>query len=146
MFLLTRNAYISYTFITKGEFLPIIHSMMSKTAQLTGGRIRIGFRQAAALIGPYVWKRLKEQFKSIWLILLYLVLFQTLILRMAVDEAAVIAAGLGVVIIGLALFMEGLILGLMPLGEVIGLRLPRKSKLHSILAFSFILGVGTTFA
>jgi hypothetical protein len=120
--------------------------MMSKTAQLTGGRIRIGFRQAAALIGPYVWKRLKEQFKSIWLILLYLVLFQTLILRMAVDEAAVIAAGLGVVIIGLALFMEGLILGLMPLGEVIGLRLPRKSKLPSILAFSFILGVGATFA
>ena len=119
---------------------------MSKTAQLTGGRIRIGFRQAAALIGPYLWKRVKEQIKSIWLILLYLVLFQTVILRMAVNEAAVIAAGLMIVIIGLALFMEGLLLGLMPLGEVIGLRLPRKSKLPSILAFSFILGVGATFA
>ncbi|MBN1613001.1 MAG: DUF1538 family protein [Deltaproteobacteria bacterium] len=120
--------------------------MENKTTQLAGGRIRIGFKQAAALIGPYVWKKVKEQIKSIWLIILYLILFQTFILRMAVDEAAVIGVGIGVVIIGLALFMEGLLLGLMPLGEVIGLRLPRKSKLPSILIFSFILGVGATFA
>lgn len=37
-------------------------------------------------------------------------------------------------------------LGLMPLGEVIGVKLPQKSKLPVILAFSFILGMGATFA
>lgn len=34
----------------------------------------------------------------------------------------------------------------MPLGEVIGLKLPQKSKLPVILGFAFILGAGATFA
>jgi hypothetical protein len=42
--------------------------------------------------------------------------------------------------------MEGLFLGLMPLGETIGLKLPQKSKLPGILLFSFILGIGVTLA
>ena len=37
-------------------------------------------------------------------------------------------------------------LGLMPFGEIIGAKLPRKSKLPVILGFSFLLGVGATFA
>jgi len=37
-------------------------------------------------------------------------------------------------------------LGLMPFGEIIGSKLPRKAKLPAILLFSFILGVGATFA
>jgi hypothetical protein len=42
--------------------------------------------------------------------------------------------------------MEGLLIGLMPLGETLGIKLPRRAGLPLILAFAFILGLGATFA
>ena len=44
--------------------------------------------------------------------------------------------------VGLAFFMEGLRLGLMPLGEAIGSVLPKSSRLPVILVFTFLLGAG----
>lgn len=120
--------------------------MTEQAIQPGDSRIRIGFRRSLLLIRSYAWKRVKEQIRSLWLIVAYLLLFQTLVLRIAVNDALIISLGLGIAIIGLTLFIEGLFLGLMPLGEAIGLRLPRKSRLQGILAFSFILGVGATFA
>jgi hypothetical protein len=119
---------------------------MEAPRQPTEKKIHIGFRRAMMLIVPYVWKRIRAQVQSVWLIIVYLLLFQALVLRLAVDDALVISAGLVIVILGLTLFLEGLFLGLMSLGEAIGLRLPRKSGITVILAFSFILGVGATFA
>ncbi len=43
-------------------------------------------------------------------------------------------------------FMEGLRLGLMPFGEVIGNKLPQKSTLPVVLLIAFLLGIGVTFA
>lgn len=110
------------------------------------GRIRVGFRQALGLLLPYVRERLTNQIKSVWLIIVYLILFQTLVLGIAIAEASLIAAGIGLVVVGLTLFMEGLLLGLMPLGERVGLRLPQKSTLVVVLAFTFLLGFLTTLA
>ncbi|MBU2228183.1 MAG: DUF1538 domain-containing protein [Proteobacteria bacterium] len=112
------------------------------TRQQAGGKIKVGFRQALRMLLPYVKDRVTAQIKAVALIIAYLILFQTLVLGIAVAHAAAIAAGLSLVIGGLAFFMEGL----MPLGEVIGLKLPQKSRLPVILIFSFILGVGATFA
>ncbi len=42
--------------------------------------------------------------------------------------------------------MEGLRLGLMPFGEVIGNKLPQKSTLPVVLLIAFLLGIGVTFA
>ncbi len=106
----------------------------------------MSFKQKIDLIIPYIKKKLMEQIKSVALIIIYLVLFQTLVLGIPVAESGLIASGIAIVVIGLAFFMEGLFLGLMPLGEVIGVKLPQKSKLPLILIFSFILGVGVTFA
>lgn len=114
--------------------------------QQTTGRVKIGYRQAMSMLVPYAKARLLEQLKAVALIIVYLILFQTLVLGIAVAQGAVIAAGLALVIGGLAFFMEGLMLGLMPLGETIGLKLPQKTKLPTILLFAFILGVGATFA
>ena len=44
------------------------------------------------------------------------------------------------------IFMEGLKLGLMPFGEIIGNTLPKKSKLGVVLLIAFLLGIGVTFA
>ena len=57
-----------------------------------------------------------------------------------------IGIGILIVAIGLMFFMEGLRLGMMPLGETIGAVLPRNSSLQLILAFAFLLGLGATFA
>ena len=62
-----------------------------------------------------------------------------------------IAVGILIVIVGLAFFMEGLRLGLMPLGEILGSTLPRKKIagipcLPTSLAFGFVLGAFATFA
>jgi hypothetical protein len=107
---------------------------------------KLGFRQKFGLLTPYVKKRIFAQIQAVSLIVVYLVLFQTIILRIPISDAAIISVGIAVVVIGLAFFMEGLFLGLMPLGEVIGIKLPQKAKLPVILIFSFILGIGATFA
>jgi hypothetical protein len=115
-------------------------------ATQSGSKIRLGFRQSLKLILPYVWSKMLEQVKSVWLIIIYLVIFLRFFLNLPVADAAMIAVGLGLVVAGLSFFMEGLVLGLMPLGEVIGLKLPQKSSLPAILVFSLLLGLGATFA
>lgn len=110
------------------------------------GRIKVGFHHALGLLIPYISSRLTNQIKSVWLIIVYLILFQILVLRIAVSEAAVIALGIGLVVFGLTLFMEGLLLGLMPLGERVGLKLPQKSTLAVVLIFALVLGFLATLA
>ena len=99
-----------------------------------------------AMLGPYAGSKVVEQIRSVALIVAYLILFQLVVLGIPIANATVVALGIGVVILGLALFMEGLYLGLMPLGEICGIMLPQKTKLPVILVFAFILGVGATFA
>jgi len=98
------------------------------------------------LLAPYLNVRLIEQVKAVFPLAIYLVLFQILILRQPVQEAVLITGGLGAVILGLMVFMEGLKLGLMPFGEVIGTNLPKKSPLPVVLLIAFLLGIGVTFA
>jgi hypothetical protein len=109
-------------------------------------KIKVGLRQAIKILAPYVKNKILEQVRSVALIITYLLFFQTIVLRMPIEQAALIAVGLALVIGGLTLFMEGLILGLMPLGELIGLKLPQKSNVWVILIFAFILGIGVTLA
>ena len=77
--------------------------------------------------------------------------FQVLVLGLPIVYSLMIAVGIIIVIIGLAFFMEGLRLGLMPLGESLGSTLPRKKIagipcLPASLAFGFVLGAFATFA
>ena len=87
-----------------------------------------------------------EQVKSVIPLALYLGLFQILILRQLVQDSWVITGGLFAVILGLMFFMEGLKLGLMPFGTIIGKRLPQKSPLPLVLFITLLLGIGVTFA
>lgn len=103
-------------------------------------------KESMRLLGQYAANRVKEQLKAVALIISYLILFQVFILGLPLANAVEISLGLSLVIVGLAFFMEGLILGLMPLGEVIGIRLPQKSNQLILLIFAFVLGVGATFA
>jgi hypothetical protein len=108
--------------------------------------VKIGFGEAMSLLLPYLRKKILEQIRAVFLIVTYLVFFQTIVLQIPVAESLKIVSGIGLVIFGLAFFLEGLFLGLMPLGESLGVRLPQKSSLLTILIFAFLLGAGTTLA
>lgn len=108
--------------------------------------IHIGFRESITLILPYFQKKIWDQIKAVIWIVLYLALFQLFVLRIPIKEAGLIALGISAVILGLAFFLEGLFLGLMPLGEALGLRLPQKLGILSIILFSILMGVGATLA
>jgi hypothetical protein len=108
--------------------------------------VQLGFHGTWAILLPYLREKFFEQVKSIWFIVFYLLFFQIVILGFPIVHASTIAAGIAVVAIGLTFFMEGLRVGLMPLGETLGAVLPRNSSLPVILGFSFVLGLGATFA
>ena len=103
-------------------------------------------REIARLFQPYVSQRFLDQFKTVAPLAAYLVLFQLLFLRQLVQDSWLITGGLLAVILGLMFFMEGLKLGLMPFGTVIGATLPRKSSLPMVLIITLLLGIGVTFA
>lgn len=109
-------------------------------------RIRLPMAQALSLTGTWAGSRIREQVPPVLLMTAYLVLFQTLVLGLPLSGALGMAGGIAMVILGLAAFIEGLSLGLMPLGEGIGLRLPRVAPAAVVLAFAFILGLLATLA
>lgn len=98
------------------------------------------------MIAGYAKSRIVEQAKSIAFIIIYLILFQIVVLRVPLENAMGTAGGLALVIFGLAFFLEGLVLGLMPIGERVGVKLPLKVGIVAISIFGFILGFGATFA
>ena len=109
-------------------------------------RLDITLQQSLALIGPYCYTRIMDQVKAVVPLAAYLILFQILILRHPIDSALMLGGGLVAVIVGLAIFMEGLNTGLMPFGTFIGDNLPKKASMTVVLIIIGMLGVGVTFA
>ncbi len=109
-------------------------------------RIKLNAGEALRLLQPYVSVRFMEQVKAVAPLALYLALFQILFLQQMVEDSWIITGGLFAVIAGLMFFMEGLQLGLMPFGTIIGNQLPRKSPLPLVLFITLLLGIGVTFA
>ena len=134
-----RHREISYNQLTPKP-------VRGKKDSLKPQRLRLGFEKTMALLMPYSGVRVLEQMKAVIPLALYLLLFQLIILRQPVEAAMLLVGGLTAVIVGLALFMEGLNVGLMPFGTLIGDKLPRKASMPVMLAIIAILGVGVTFA
>jgi hypothetical protein len=98
------------------------------------------------LLQPYISVRFMEQLQAVLPLALYLALFQILVLQRSVNGSASITLGLVAVIVGLMIFMEGLKLGLMPFGDIIGNTLPKKLPLVGVLIIAGLLGIGVTYA
>jgi hypothetical protein len=109
-------------------------------------RKSVPFLDAINMLLAYARVRIFEQIKSVAFIIIYLVVFQTLILGVPLANALGTAGGIALVVFGLAFFLEGLILGLMPLGERVGVKLPTKVGISIIAVFGLILGFGATLA
>ncbi len=113
--------------------------MRPEKLQLTGSDVY-------NLLQPYVSVRIMEQVSAVVPLAAYLVLFQLIVLQRSILGATEITAGLLAVIIGLMIFMEGLKLGLMPFGDIIGNTLPKKLPLVGVLIIAGLLGIGVTYA
>jgi hypothetical protein len=108
--------------------------------------VKITPRLVLAIVGPYVGEKFMEQFKALLPVSAFLVVFQLLVLRSGIAQSISVALGLLAVVMGLMFFIEGLRLGVMPLGENIGATMPAKAKLAVILTVAFLLGTIATFA
>ena len=109
-------------------------------------KLELSFSQSVEILGPYCGIRILDQLKAVVPLAAYLMLFQILVLRHPIDSAITLCLGLVAVIVGLAVFMEGLSTGLMPFGNIIGDNLPKKASMGVVLLIIGILGVGVTFA
>ena len=114
-------------------------------------KLQLSLQQKLSILLSFAKDKIVEQIQCVWFIIMYLVVFQILVLGLPIVYSLMIAVGILIVIVGLAFFMEGLRLGLMPLGETLGSTLPRKKILGipclpASLAFGFVLGAFATFA
>lgn len=112
-----------------------------------GYSIKYTLKSILSVVGPYVLGKLKEQFKAILPITLFLLIFQFAVFRIFdLDHPITIALGMCCVVIGLMLFIEGLRVGMMPLGENIGSTMPAKARIWIILIVVCILGIAANMA
>ncbi len=72
--------------------------------------------------------------------------FQIVVLQQPFPELERVAIGVVLVMVGLTLFVEGLEMGLFPIGEAMAHAFARKGSLAWLLLFAFCLGFGTTAA
>ena len=91
-------------------------------------------------------KPLLDAFRDLLPILVVIAFFQILVLRRPIPDFVDILVGTGFVVIGLALFVRGLEIGLFPIGDSMAHAFVRKGSLPWLLIFAFSLGFGTTVA
>jgi len=90
-----------------------------------------------------------DSLRDIAPVLLVVGFFQFVVIRQPLPEDLTIfnlAIGLVSVVLGLTLFVQGLQVGLFPIGENLAQAFARKGSTFWLLLFSFALGFGTTVA
>ncbi|MEJ6517150.1 MAG: DUF1538 domain-containing protein [Pseudomonadales bacterium] len=143
----TRELNVHLDEISYNEMIPAIElDEQGNEKPHRPSSIAAGRGDIYRLLKPYLSVRFNDQFRAVTPLAIYLVLFQIFILRQSIADSSIITAGLIAVILGLMLFMEGLKVGLMPFGEALGISLPAKAKLLTVVVVVFLLGIGVTFA
>ncbi|MBP7264432.1 MAG: DUF1538 family protein [Spirochaetia bacterium] len=110
------------------------------------GQVKIPARQALSMASGYARSRLGAQAKAVAFIVVYLLAVQLFLFKAPILNALGVAGGIAATVAGLAFFLEGLLLAIMPLGERCGLRLPAKAGPLAIALFALVIGVTATFA
>lgn len=95
---------------------------------------------------PSFVKLLLGSMRDLAPILLVVGFFQFAVLRQPLPDPAGLAIGLGAVLLGLTLFLQGLQMSLFPIGEEMANAFARKGSVFWLLIFAFALGFGTTVA
>ncbi len=91
-------------------------------------------------------RSLLDSLRNLLPILLVISFFQLVILQQPIPNLGEMLYGTFLVVLGLTLFIQGLEMGLFPLGEAMANAFARKGSLIWLLVFAFALGFGTTVA
>jgi len=91
-------------------------------------------------------KKLWASFKDLLPILLVIAFFQIVVIRQPLPNFVDVVVGGVMVVFGLMFFVQGLEMGLFPIGEAMAQALARKGSLLWLLIFAFLLGFSTTVA
>jgi hypothetical protein len=93
-----------------------------------------------------VLRRLKASFMDLVPIILVVAFFQVVVLQQPLPDVGEVIIGAVFVVVGLMLFVQGLEMGLFPIGESLAYALTRKGSVIWLLVFSFGLGITTSIA
>jgi len=93
-----------------------------------------------------VLNKLKIALMDLIPIILVVVFFQSVVIQQPFPQIGEVIFGFLFVIVGLMLFVEGLEIGLFPIGESMAYALAKKGSLMWLMIFSFVLGFSTTIA
>ncbi|MBT8488846.1 MAG: DUF1538 domain-containing protein [Gemmatimonadetes bacterium] len=93
-----------------------------------------------------ITRRLGSALADLVPIIVVVAFFQVVVLRQPFPQLGEILLGGVLVVLGLMLFVEGLEIGLFPIGEAMADALAQKGSLFWLIAFSFALGFSTTVA
>ncbi len=89
---------------------------------------------------------LVEALRDLLPIIVVILFFQEIVLNKPIPNLEELVSGFVFVLLGLALFVRGLEIGLFPLGESMAYAFAKKGNVFWLLAFAFLLGFGTTVA
>ncbi len=89
---------------------------------------------------------LLNSFRDLAPIIIVITFFQLAILQQPIPDFTNIVTGTLLVALGLTLFIQGLEMGLFPIGESMAYAFARKGSVFWLLIFAFALGFGTTIA
>ncbi len=93
-----------------------------------------------------IFIKLRNSFTDLLPIILVIAFFQLVVLRQPLPQLGEVLFGSLLIILGLGLFVQGLEMGLFPIGEAMAHALARKGSLFWLMTFAFALGFSTTVA
>lgn len=93
-----------------------------------------------------LYKSLLGSFRDLLPIVLVILVFQLFVLQQHLPNITDLLIGLVMVVVGLALFVRGLDLGLFPIGDNMAHELAKKGSTFWLVVFAFSLGFATTIA
>ncbi|MEN8257020.1 MAG: DUF1538 domain-containing protein [Thermodesulfobacteriota bacterium] len=98
------------------------------------------------MIFSIILKKLRDAFTDLLPIIVVIAFFQIAVLKQPLPQLGEVLFGALLVVAGLSLFVQGLEMGLFPIGEEMAHALARKGSLFWLLLFAFALGFSTTVA
>ena len=93
-----------------------------------------------------IWTAVLDSLRDLLPIIVVIGFFQFAVLQQPIPNFGEIVLGVIFVVIGLTLFVQGLNMGLFPIGETMAFEFASKGSLFWLLSFAFALGFGTTVA
>lgn len=114
-----------------------------KNTRIASGHFRKYFN---AYIKEYLKSYSLEILKTIGPIILLVLILHFSFLRLPNVVLLRFLLGAAMVVVGLNMFLKGIQIGLIPVGEMIGSELPKKGSVTLMLAVGFILGISVTIA